>query len=61
MSKQSTNQLSYEAVFSYIRRLGDVMPNDTVHRNALIWRGVEAALGALPERDESDEAQGGAR
>ncbi|MFJ7176447.1 hypothetical protein ACIQXA_08565 [Streptomyces massasporeus] len=34
----------YDAVYAYIRELGDYMPPDPVHRNVLIWRGVHAAL-----------------
>ena len=40
-------QPAYDAVYAYIRSLGDQMPPDAVHRNAIIWRGVAAALDAL--------------
>ncbi|MDX2697109.1 hypothetical protein [Streptomyces ipomoeae] len=41
-------QPAYDAVYEYIRALGPYMPRDTVHRNAVIWRAVHAALGATP-------------
>jgi hypothetical protein len=41
-------QPAYDAVYEYIRRLGDYLPPDTRHRNAVIWRAVHAALGATP-------------
>ena len=39
-------QSAYDAVYEYIRALGDYLPPDSVHRNAVIWRAVHAALGA---------------
>jgi hypothetical protein len=39
-------QPAYDAVYAYIRELGDYMPPTTTHRNAVIWRGVHAALDA---------------
>ncbi|WP_435595896.1 hypothetical protein [Streptomyces albogriseolus] len=39
-------QDGYDAVWAYIRELGDYMPPTTAHRNAAIWRGVHAALDA---------------
>lgn len=33
-------------VHDYIRSLGNQMPHDVAHRNAMIWRGVGAALEA---------------
>ena len=39
---------AYDAVYAYIRALGDHMPPDPVHRNAMIWRAVHAALDATP-------------
>ncbi|MFI9598888.1 hypothetical protein ACIHCX_03235 [Streptomyces sp. NPDC052043] len=39
---------AYDAVYAYVRRLGDRMPADPVHRNAIIWRAVSAALDAMP-------------
>jgi len=41
-------QGAYDAVYKYIRRLGAYLPPDPVHRNAVIWRAVHAALGATP-------------
>jgi len=41
-------QPAYDAVYEYIRGLGEYMPPDPVHRNAVIWRAVNAALGATP-------------
>jgi hypothetical protein len=41
-------QPAYDAVYEYIRALGPYMPPDPVHRNAIIWRAVHAALGATP-------------
>jgi hypothetical protein len=39
-------QDAYDAVYARIRELGDYMPPDRVHRNAIIWRAVQAALDA---------------
>ena len=41
-------QPAYDAVYEYIRGLGGYLPPDPVHRNAVIWRAVNAALGATP-------------
>lgn len=41
-------QLAYDAVYEYIRALGAYLPPDPVHRNAVIWRAVHAALSATP-------------
>jgi len=41
-------QPAYDAVYEYIRTLGSYLPPDTAHRNAIIWRAVQAALGATP-------------
>ncbi|MFJ6559929.1 hypothetical protein ACIQMV_08610 [Streptomyces sp. NPDC091412] len=41
-------QPAYDAVFAYLRRLGDRMPADPNHRNAIIWRAVHEALDATP-------------
>jgi hypothetical protein len=35
-------------VYEYIRALGPYLPPDPVHRNAVIWRAVHAALDATP-------------
>lgn len=42
-------QAAYDAVYAYIGALGDTMPPDPVHRNAIIWRAVTAALDATPD------------
>jgi hypothetical protein len=39
-------QPAYDAVYEYIRGLGDYLPPDRVHRNAIIWRAVQRALDA---------------
>jgi hypothetical protein len=39
-------QPAYDAVYEYIRGLGPYLPPDPVHRNAIIWRAVHAALDA---------------
>lgn len=41
-------QGAYDAVYEYIRALGDHLPPDSAHRNAVIWRAVHAALDATP-------------
>lgn len=41
-------QPAYDAVYEYIRALGGYLPPDPVHRNAVIWRAVNAALDATP-------------
>lgn len=41
-------QPAYDAVYEYIRALGGYLPPDPVHRNAVIWRAVHAALDATP-------------
>lgn len=46
-SLAAVRQPAYDAVYAYIRRLGDHLPPDPVHRNAIIWRGVNAALDAI--------------
>jgi hypothetical protein len=33
-------------VYEYIRGLGAYLPPDPVHRNAVIWRAVHAAMNA---------------
>ncbi|MCP3017284.1 hypothetical protein NGM33_28535 [Nocardiopsis dassonvillei] len=48
----STHKAAYDAVYAYITQLGDQLPPDAVHRNAMIWRAVEAALNA--ENSEED-------
>ncbi|MEV8124809.1 hypothetical protein AB0P07_11950 [Streptomyces sp. NPDC085944] len=39
-------QPAYDAVYGYIRGLDTYLPPDPVHRNAVIWRAVQAALDA---------------
>ena len=39
-------QPAYDAVYEYLRGLGPYLPPDPVHRNAIVWRAVHAALGA---------------
>ncbi|WP_033356284.1 hypothetical protein, partial [Kitasatospora aureofaciens] len=41
-------QPAYDAVYENIRSLGGYLPPDTAHRNAIIWRAVQAALDATP-------------
>lgn len=41
-------QPAYDAVYENIRNLGEYLPPDTAHRNAIIWRAVRAALDATP-------------
>ena len=46
---------AYDAVYAFIHTIGDNMPEDVVHRNAMIWHVVNLALDAmdrepLPER-----------
>lgn len=43
---RDARQAAYDAVYAYIGALGDAMPPDPVHRNAIIWRAVTAALDA---------------
>ncbi|MET8765500.1 hypothetical protein [Streptomyces sp. NPDC004658] len=39
---------AYAAVRAHIGGLGEYLPPDLVHRNAIIWRAVQAALDATP-------------
>ncbi|MBH0242441.1 hypothetical protein I3W98_05985 [Streptomyces cavourensis] len=41
-------QPAYDAVYENIRSLGEYLPPNTAHRNAIIWRAVQAALDATP-------------
>lgn len=41
-------QPAYDAVYENIRSLGEYLPPDTAHRNAIIWRAVQAALESTP-------------
>jgi hypothetical protein len=51
-SLAAVRQPAYDAVSAYIRALpregAEALPASTVQRNAMIWRGVNAALDALP-------------
>jgi hypothetical protein len=40
-------QPAYDAVYAYIRQLGDEMPGSKIQRNAIIWHAVAAALDAM--------------
>jgi hypothetical protein len=42
----SARSLAYDAAFGVLAELRDVTPRDVVHRNAQVWRAVEAALDA---------------
>lgn len=46
--RPDSRQPAYDAVYAYIRGLGTYLPPDPVHRNAVIWRAVNAALDATP-------------
>ncbi|ARX81568.1 hypothetical protein SMD44_00966 [Streptomyces alboflavus] len=50
-------QPAYDAVYAHLSALGDHMPADRVHRNAMIWRAVHAALDAMePQLDTVQRA-----
>lgn len=51
-------EAAYDAVRAVIRRLGTELPPDPVHRNAMIWRAVTAALDAanIPVQADPDDA-----
>jgi hypothetical protein len=51
------NQPAYDAVFAYIRSLGDRLPHDPVRRNATIWRAVRRALDALDHSGVAGEPE----
>ncbi|HEY8985714.1 MAG TPA: hypothetical protein VIU15_39855 [Streptomyces sp.] len=40
-------QPAHDAVFAFIRSLGEELPTNLVGRNAMIWRAVNAALDAM--------------
>jgi hypothetical protein len=44
---------AYAAVYTLIEEWGDSLPSDVAHRNALVWRAVEAAL--LADRAAENE------
>jgi hypothetical protein len=41
-----TQRPGYTATYDTIRKFDDYMPPDPAHRNAIIWRAVQAALEA---------------
>jgi hypothetical protein len=43
---------AHAAVYAYIGSLGDSMPYDPAERNAMIWRGVHAALEGGPNAEK---------
>lgn len=45
-ARRLRHQSPYDAVYAYLRGIGDYLPPDPVHRNAMIWRAVTAALDA---------------
>ncbi|MFB6934559.1 hypothetical protein [Streptomyces chartreusis] len=47
----AARQPAYDAVYAYIRALGDDMPTSKVNRNAMIWHAVNDALEAMPRTD----------
>jgi hypothetical protein len=47
-------QPAYDAVWAHIRALGQHLPADTTHRNAMILRAVHAALDAADGRTTPD-------
>ncbi|MDH6226235.1 hypothetical protein [Streptomyces sp. MJP52] len=53
----TAHQPAYDAVYAYIRNLGDELPTSTVQRNAMIWRAVNAALNAAPAATEATAPQ----
>ncbi|MFE6284379.1 hypothetical protein [Streptomyces sp. NPDC057877] len=46
--RPNSRQPAYDAVYAYIRGLGEYLPPDLVNRNATIWHAVHAALNATP-------------
>jgi hypothetical protein len=56
-------QAAYDAVYAYIRLLGEEMPASRIHRNAIVWQGVNAALDASAGvlADVEDERDGAYR
>lgn len=62
-----TQRPGYTATYDVIDKLDDYMPPDPAHRNAIIWRAVQAALEAEdrevvnPLRADLDSAERDAR
>ncbi|QPL14116.1 hypothetical protein QEH48_gp087 [Streptomyces phage TurkishDelight] len=50
-------QAAYDAVYDVIGSLGQSLPSDTVHRNAAIWRAVNAALDAAGVQVRANPAE----
>ena len=42
----TNHKAAYDAVYAYIDQLGNQLPPDPAHRNAMIWTAVSAALEA---------------
>lgn len=63
----SDHQAAYDAVYDVIDELDTALPPDEAHRNAMIWRAVQAALEAedrntiAPLRADLDHAERHAR
>jgi hypothetical protein len=53
IQRLNTRQPAYDAVYAYIRELRNTLPPDAAHRNATIWRAVNAALDAQDTRAEA--------
>ena len=52
-----SRQRAYDAVYAYIRALGDEMPSSKINRNAMIWHAVNDALEATPDPAVAPEQQ----
>ncbi|MFM9594141.1 hypothetical protein ACKI16_23680 [Streptomyces scabiei] len=50
-------QAAYDAAYDVIGSLGQSLPSDTVHRNAAIWRAVNAALDAAGVQARANPAE----
>ncbi|GAA1887797.1 hypothetical protein GCM10009837_06990 [Streptomyces durmitorensis] len=55
-SSADPRQPAYDAVYAYLTSTNHV-PGDLVTRNAMIWRGVHAALAAIPETKQQPTDQ----
>lgn len=49
----AADQAAYDAVNSYVAQVGDALPASVAERNALMWRAVQAALGAHSQNREA--------
>lgn len=54
-ARHDGHKVAYDAVYAYIHSIGDRMPLSPVHRNALIWRGVHAALEATAGTERHEQ------